>query len=180
MLINGASGGVGTLAVQIATAMGAEVTGVCSTGNLELVRSLGAHHVIDYTAQAFTDGTERYDVIFDLVGNHPLSALRRVLAPQGTLILSNGPPHPTVRRLLKAVVLSPFVSQRMAPLVQKSSSGDLAQLTDLIEAGRVTPVVEGSHPLTRVAEAVRRQAAGHAGGRTVVTMSPAAPERHRH
>ena len=171
VLINGASGGVGTFAVQIGLSLGANVTAVCSTRNVELLRSLGADHVIDYTREDFTRAGDRYDVVFDLIGNHSLSNLRRILAPTGTLVLSSGPPSPTLRRILKALVWTPFVSQRMVPLLQTTNGRDLEHLTDLIEAGKVVPVLDRVYPLDEAPEALRYQSEGHARGRTIVVPS---------
>jgi NADPH:quinone reductase-like Zn-dependent oxidoreductase len=170
VLINGASGGVGTFAVQIAKALGAEVTGVCGTRNVDLVRSLGADQVIDYTREDFTAGGPRYDLILDLVGNHSVPGCRRALTPKGTLVLSSGPPNPVIRRILTALVLSPLVSQRLVSFTQKVSRKDLDDLRALIEAGRVTPVMDRTFPLREAAEALRHQGAGHARGKTVLTI----------
>jgi NADPH:quinone reductase-like Zn-dependent oxidoreductase len=172
VLINGASGGVGTFAVQIARALGAEVTAVCSTRNIEMARSLGADHVIDYTREDFTVGGPGYDVVFDLIGNHSLAELRRTLTPTGTLVLSNGPPSPTIRRILKALVISPFLPQRMTALLQTPSQEDLEHLTKLIEAGSVTPIVDRTYPLNEAPAALRYQGGGHARGRTIITLQP--------
>ena len=169
VLINGASGGVGTLAVQIARSMGAEVTAVCSSRNVEMVQSLGADHVVDYTGEDFTLG-RGYDVVFDLVGNRSLAELRRTLTPTGTLVLSSGPPSPTIRRIITALVLSPFLRGRMAPLLQRSSREDLEHLTELIEASTLTPVIDRTYRLSDAPEAIRYQGQGHARGRTVITM----------
>lgn len=172
VLVNGASGGVGTFAVQIARALGVRVTAVCSSRNMELVRSLGAHHVIDYTREDFTRGGERYDVVVDLIGNHSLTDLRRVLTPDGILVLSSGPPSPTIRRIVKALVWSPLVSQRLVPVVQTPSGEDLQYLTGLIEGGEVAPVLDRVYPLQEASEALRYQSEGHARGRTVIAMRP--------
>ncbi|CAN5897825.1 NAD(P)-dependent alcohol dehydrogenase [soil metagenome] len=170
VLINGASGGVGTFGVQIAKHFGAEVTGVCSTKNADLVRSIGADHVIDYTQQDFTQSSRHYDLIFDLVGNHPLSAYRRSLTPEGTLLLSSGPPSPVIRRIIAALVLSPFVGQRMVPLLSVPRREDLEALTELIEAGAVAPVIDRTYPLSEVAEALRHQGEGHRRGKIIITV----------
>lgn len=174
VLINGASGGVGTFAVQIGRTLGAEVTAVCSTRNVEMLGSLGAHHVIDYTRDDFTRSGERYDVVFDLIGNHSLSDLRRILTPTGTLVLSSGPPSPTLRRILKALLWTPFVSQRLVPFLQTPSGEDLERLTDLIESGQVMPVLDRVFLLNEAPEALRYQGEGHARGRTIIVVpSPA-------
>lgn len=170
VLVNGASGGVGTFAVQIAKALGAEVTGVCSGKNADLVGSLGADHVVDYALEDFTESGQRYDVVFDLIGNHSLRACRRALAPNGRLVLSSGPPSPVIRRLLAAVTLSPFMQKKMVPLLQTPNSDDLETLTQLVEAGAVTPVIDRTYPLHHAAEALRRQGEGHMRGKTVITI----------
>ena len=160
VLVNGASGGVGTFAVQIAKALGAEVTGVCSTRNVDLVRSLGADHVIDYTQQDFTDGEQRYDVILDLAGSRSLRACRRALAPTGALLLSSGNGGRVlgpVGRMIRALAMSVVVRQRL--LVVTVRPGEhLAALTALIEAGKVTPVVERAYPLAEAGDAFRHYA----------------------
>jgi NADPH:quinone reductase-like Zn-dependent oxidoreductase len=170
VLINGASGGVGTFAVQIGRSLGAEVTAVCSTRNVEMLRSLGAHHVIDYTREDFTRTRERYDVVFDLIGNHSLSDLRRILTTTGTLVLSSGPPSPTLRRILMALLWTPFVSQLLVPLLQNPNGEDLDYLTDLIESGEVTSVLDRIFPLDEAPEALRYQGEGHARGRTIIAV----------
>ncbi len=175
VLINGASGGVGTFAVQLAKVLGAEVTGVCSTRNVDMVRSIGADHVIDYTLEDFTQGEQRYDFIFDTVGNHSMSECRRVLTPKGTY----GAPGAgggrwlgAMTQQLKAVALSPFVSQKMVPVNDKPNQ-DLDYLKGLIEAGRVTPVIDTTYPLSRAPDAMRYLEAGHARGKVVVTVAGA-------
>jgi NADPH:quinone reductase-like Zn-dependent oxidoreductase len=174
VLVNGAAGGVGTFAVQIATALGAEVTGVCSAANAELVRSIGAAHVVDYAMQDFTDGRERYDVILDNQGNRPLSRLRRALMPTGILVL-NGGGSPgkvvgAVGSILKAVVINAFVRQRLRLLPTLLRQEDLLTLTGLIEAGKIRPVVDRTYPLAETAEGLRRVEAGHARGKLVITV----------
>jgi NADPH:quinone reductase-like Zn-dependent oxidoreductase len=175
VLVNGAGGGVGSFAVQIAAALGAEVTGVCSTGNIELVRSLGAAHVIDYTAEDFTDGPTRYDVILDNVSSLPLNGLRRVLTPKGTLVVNGGgsPGHVfgPIAVLLKAIVVNMFVSQRLRPLPSKENRQELLDVTALIEDGKLTPVVDRTYPLAEVAEGMRHVEQGHARGKSVVTVA---------
>jgi NADPH:quinone reductase-like Zn-dependent oxidoreductase len=173
VLVNGASGGVGTFAVQIAKALGAEVTGVCSTANLELVESIGADHVLDYTKVDFTRGGQRYDVILDNAGNRALSEYRRVLASDGTLVLvgaGKGQWVGPVIRPLRALVLSRFVRQRMRPFIAKSSKDDLVALKELIDAGRVTPVIDRVYPLTEISDAIGYLETGHARGKVVVTV----------
>jgi NADPH:quinone reductase-like Zn-dependent oxidoreductase len=175
VLVNGAAGGVGTYAVQIAAALGAEVTGVCSTGNVELVRSIGAAHVVDYTRQDFTDGRARYDVILDNVGNRPLCRLRRALTPTGTLVLNVGgsPGHVigAVGGILRTVVVNGFVRQRLRPLMAKQKREDLLWLTQLIEDGKLTPVLERTYPLADTAEGLRHLERGHARGKVVITVA---------
>lgn len=176
VLINGAGGGVGTFAVQIAKAFGAEVTAVCSTTKVELVRSLGADRVIDYTREDFTRSGHRYDLIFDNVGKHSLFALRRALTPRGTYIMVGGPsgrwlnPMP---RIAATGLLSLLVSQKLAPFMSKRSQDDLDTLRDLMAAGKVTPVVGRRYPPGEIREAMRYLEEGHARGKVVLTMDPA-------
>jgi NADPH:quinone reductase-like Zn-dependent oxidoreductase len=173
VLINGAAGGVGTFAVQIAKALGGEVTGVCSTRNLELVRSLGADHVVDYTVEDFGRRGRRYDLVVDLVGNRSLRALRRALTPDGTLVVAGGGHGRLVGPLalpIAAVVVNRFVKQRLVPFMAQLRKDDLMTITDLIEAGQVTPVVDGRYPLTEAPEAIRHVETGHARGKTVITV----------
>ena len=174
VLVNGAAGGVGTYAVQIATALGAEVTGVCSTRNVELVRSLGAAQVIDYTREDFTDGGAHYDVILDNVGNRPLHRLRRALTPTGTLVLNGGgsPGHVLgpVGSILRAVVVNRLVRERLRLLPHEQNSDQLLTLTGLIEAGKLTPVLDRTYPLADTAEGLRRVEQGHARGKIVITV----------
>ena len=176
MLIVGASGGVGTFAVQIAKAFGAEVTGVCSTAKLDLVRSLGADHVIDYTQEDFAAGPQRYDLILDIGGNSPLSRLRRALAPSGTLVIVGGEDGGRwtggMGRQLRAVALSPFVRQRLTMKIPKEHHADLERLAELIEAGKLTPTstrpTRSTRRPTRCATSSRarpRQARHHREGR---------------
>jgi NADPH:quinone reductase-like Zn-dependent oxidoreductase len=173
VLINGASGGVGTFAVQIAKSFGAEVTGVCSTRNVAMVRSIGADHVIDYTKEDFTEGAQRYDLILDNVGNRSLLENRRVLKPKGKYIMVGGPsgrwidPLP---RALDAFLLSRFVSQDMTMFLAELNKEDLTILRDLMQAGKVTPVIDRRYPLSEVPEAIRYLEAGHARGKVVVTV----------
>lgn len=175
VLINGASGGVGTFAVQLAKASGADVTGVCSSKNADLVRSLGADHIIDYAEEDFTQGKRRYDFIFDMVGNHTLSDCRRVLTREGVY----GAPGAgggrwlgAMTQQLKAVALSPFVSQRLAPVNDKPNQ-DLEHLRELAEAGKVSPVIDTTYPLEAAAEAMQHIESGHARGKVVITVSGA-------
>jgi NADPH:quinone reductase-like Zn-dependent oxidoreductase len=174
VLVNGAAGGVGTYAVQIATALGADVTGVCSTGNVELVRSLGASHVVDYTSEDFTDGRVRYDVILDNVGNRPLSRLRRALTPTGTLLLNGGgsPGHVigALAPMARAVVTDRFVRQRLRPFLSKPDRADLLAVTELIDEDRLTPVIDRTYPLAETAEGLRHVERGHTRGKVVITI----------
>ena len=175
VLINGASGGVGTFAVQLAKSFGTDVTGVCSTANVELVRSLGADHVIDYTRENFTRSRQRYDVIVDNVGNHSLMALRRVLAATGTLVVVGIDPSkgnwigPLVR-MLGAQVLSRFGSRKLGFMLTDMKREDLLFLTELIEAGKVTPVIDRRYPLSEVPDAVRYLETMRARGKVVITV----------
>ncbi|WP_322762894.1 NAD(P)-dependent alcohol dehydrogenase [Frankia sp. Cr2] len=175
VLVNGAAGGVGTYAVQIAAALGAQVTGVCSTGNIELVRSIGAAHVVDYTAEDFTDRHAHYDVILDNVGNRPLRRLRRALTPTGTLVLNaGGSPGRVVGAvgpMLRAVVVNGFVRQRLRILPTREDRAELLALTGLIEEGTLTPVVDRTYPLADTAEGLRHVEQGHARGKVVVTVA---------
>lgn len=174
VLINGAAGGVGTFAVQIAKSLGAEVTGVCSTRNVDLVRTLGAKHVVDYTADDFTRSAERYDVIFDCVGNHPLSAYRRVMTPRGIFVPIGARPGGRwiglLPYLLRLVVSSWFVSQKVAFFMARIRTDDLIVLKELIEANKVTPVVDRPYTLSEAPEAIRYLKAGHARGKVVITV----------
>jgi len=171
VLINGASGGVGSFAVQIAKSLGAEVTGVCSTANVDLVRSIGADHVIDYTQADFTTGAERYDLILDNVGNHSMARTRRALAPGGTLI-SNGGGHADGKlgRTIRAMLASMIVRQQASPTVKTQNHDDLVALKRLAEAGTIAPVIDRTYPLGRTPEAIDHVATGHARGTVVITM----------
>jgi NADPH:quinone reductase-like Zn-dependent oxidoreductase len=173
LLIVGASGGVGTFAVQIAKSLGAHVTGVCSTGNVELVRSLGADEVVDYTLSDFTTSGQRYDVVLDNAGSRPLSDLRRVMSPGARLVIVGAGPGRwigPVLRPLEGLVVSPFVSQKLVPFLASQNREDLLRLTELIEAGAVTPVIDRRYPLGEVADAVRYVEAGHARAKVVITV----------
>ena len=175
VLVNGASGGVGTYAVQIAAALGAEVTGVCSTQNIELVRSIGAAHVVDYTTEDFADGRTKYDVILDNVSNLPLTRLRGALTPKGTLVRNGGgsPGHVfgPVAGILRAVVANAFVSQRLRPLPSRQNREELLAVTEFIETGKLTPVVDRTYPLADTAEGLRHVEQGHARGKVVITVA---------
>jgi NADPH:quinone reductase-like Zn-dependent oxidoreductase len=175
VLIVGASGGVGTFAVQIAKASGAEVTGVCSTAKTELVRTIGADHVIDYTQEDFATGSQRYDVILDIGGNSSLSRLRRALTPSGTLVLVGGEDGDRwiggMDRQLRALALSPFVRQRLTMKIPKEHYADLERLVELVEAGRLTPTIDRTFPLHDVPDAMRYLEAGQARGKLVIAVN---------
>jgi NADPH:quinone reductase-like Zn-dependent oxidoreductase len=166
VLVNGAAGGVGTFAVQIAKALGAEVTGVCSVRNVDMVRSIGADRVVDYTATDYTREGRRYDVIVDCIGNHGLLANLRALTPNGALVIVGGP----LRRLPGALVLPRLVRQRIGFFLAKVNRDDLGVLAELMETGKVTPVVDRTYPLSEVPEAIAYVEAGHARGKVVVTV----------
>lgn len=171
VLVIGASGGVGTFAIQIAKALGATVTGVCSTGNVELVRSVGADHVLDYTRDDLLATTDRYDVILQAAGTMAPGRLRRLLTRDGTLVLSSGQGRLNgVDRIIKALVTSPFVSQRLVTFTTRENRDDLLAIRELIEAGAVTPVIDRTYPLTDAADAVRYVAAGHTRGKVLITI----------
>ena len=175
VLVIGAAGGVGTLTVQIAKAFGAEVTGVCSTSKRELVRSIGADEVIDYTREDFTDGSRRWDVIVDTAGRRPVSQLRRALTPKGTLVIVGGDGGGPwtggfFRGMLRAPLVSLFVGQRLGTLNVKERRDDLQAVADLIQAGKVTPVVDRTYPLIEAPDAIRYLEQGHPGGKVVITM----------
>jgi len=168
VLVNGASGGVGPFAVQIAKALGAEVTGVCSTRNVEMVRAIGADHVIDYTKVDFTKGSERYDVILDNVASHSLSATRRVLTPNGLHVPSSG--HAGMGWIIAAALSGVFVRQQVAPFVAATNTETLLALNEFIEAGKVTPVIDRTYPLSETAEAFAYLDEGHARGKVVIAI----------
>jgi NADPH:quinone reductase-like Zn-dependent oxidoreductase len=176
VLINGASGGVGTFAVQIAKSFGAEVTGVCSTRNLDLVRSLGADHVIDYTKEDFTKGDQRYDVILDNVPNHSLSECRRILTPKGKYVMIGGGGPNEGRligpfgRVIHTLLLSPFISQQMGMMLAELNQKDLTILADMMQAGTVKPVIDRTYPLSQIADAIRYLEQGHARGKVIITV----------
>ena len=173
VLINGASGGVGTFAVQIAKSFGAEVTAVCSTKNLELVRKIGADHVIDYTRQDFTAGTERYDLIIDTVGSHSLLEYRRVLKPDGSYVGIGGPDGKWLGPLkapIYALLLSPFISQNMRFMLAELKQSDLQVLADLMQSGKLTPVIDRTFELNQVPEAIAYLEKGHARGKVVINL----------
>jgi NADPH:quinone reductase-like Zn-dependent oxidoreductase len=176
VLVIGAAGGVGSFAVQVAKAFGATVTGVCSTNKLDLVRSIGADHVIDYTREDFTDGSRRYDLVVDTAGNRPLTQLRRALAPKGMLLIVGGEGGGGRwlagfdRQIFRAPLLSLMAGQSLRPLVAKESSADLVALSALIEEGKVTPLIDRVYPLSEAPDAIRYLAQGHARGKVVVKI----------
>jgi len=174
VLIVGASGGVGTFAVQIAKSFGAEVTGVCSTRNIDMVRSIGADHVIDYTQEDFADGRQRYDLVLQAAGTRSPSKCRRALTSKGTLVLISGDSGGhwigPVGRIIKAFLLSPFVSQKMLSFTVKPNKQDMQLLKQLIEAGTVTPVIDRTYSLSEVPEAIRYLEEGHTRGKVVITV----------
>ena len=174
VLIIGASGGVGTYAVQVAKALGAEVTGVCSTTKMEMVRALGADHVLDYTRDDFADGQRRYDVIMDIGGNAPLSRLRRALTTKGTLVITGGETGGRwlggTDRQIRALMLSPFVSQKLGTFISSQKHPDLLVLRELIESGKVTPAIDRTYPLSEAPKAIQYVTEGHARGKVVITV----------
>jgi len=176
VLINGASGGVGTFAVQIAKSFGAEVTGVCSTRNVEMVRALGADHVIDYTKEDFSQSSDRYDLILDNVGNRSLGDFRRVMNPEGIYVLIGGGGPDDGRwigpfaRVIKACLLSPFVSEELVMLLASINKDDLLLMKELMEEGKVTPVIDRTYALSEVPEAIRYLEKGHARGKVIITV----------
>ncbi len=174
VLITGASGGVGTFAVQIAKALGAEVTGVCSEAKIDLVRSLGADHVIDYRSEDCLRMGQRYDVILDIAGNRSLSDLRRALSPKGILVITGGEEGGRwaggVDRQLRALMLSPFVQQSLRCIIAQESNDHLYAMTELIESGKITPAIDKTFPLSEVPDAMRYLTGGHARGKIVITV----------
>jgi NADPH:quinone reductase-like Zn-dependent oxidoreductase len=175
VLVIGAAGGVGTLTVQVAKAFGAEVTGVGSTTKLDLIRSLGSDDVINYTRENFTDGSRRWDVIVDTAGRRPLSELRRALTPKGTLVIVGGDGGGRwtggfFRGVLRAPLLSLFVGQRLRGLISKENKEELEALSRLIEAGKVTPLIDRTYPLIEAPEAIRYLEGGHSRGKVVITV----------
>jgi NADPH:quinone reductase-like Zn-dependent oxidoreductase len=174
VLVNGASGGVGTFAVQLAKALGAQVTGVCSTRNVAMVAKIGADSVIDYTRDDFTQTERQYDLLLDIAGNRSLSETRRVLRPKGTLVCVGGPDKGNwvgpLSRTLRMAVLTPAVSQRMAFFLAHQTKADLTFLRELIDTGKVTPVIDRIYPLAHAADAMRYLEEGHATGKVIVTI----------
>jgi NADPH:quinone reductase-like Zn-dependent oxidoreductase len=169
VLINGAAGGVGTFAVQIGKALGAEVTGVCSTRNVEMVRAIGADHVVDYSKQDFTRGGQRYDLILDNVGNRAFSDLRRALTPQGRIIPNSG--HGGMTYVLKAFLLAPLMHQQDKPLMTTPNGKDLAALAEMIVAGKIAPVIDRTYPFAEIPAALGYAARGHVRGKVVITLT---------
>ena len=169
-MVNGASGGVGTFAVQIAKSFGAEVTAVCSTGKMDMVRSIGADHAIDYTKEDFTKSGQRYDLIFAANGYHPILDYRRALSPRGIYVMSGG----SGAQMFQALLLGPWISmigsKKMGALSAKPDPKDLAFVKELLEAGKVKPVIDKRYPLSEVPEAIRYLGEGHAKGKVVITM----------
>ena len=174
VLVIGASGGVGTYAVQIAKAFGAHVTGVCSTQKADMVRSIGADNVIDYTREDFAKGEDRYDVILDTGGNSSLARLRHALAPKGTLVIVGGEGGGRwlggIDRQLRATMLSPFVGQKLGTFINKENYEYMLVLKDLVESGKITPVIDRTYPLAEVPEAIRYLEGGHAQGKVVIAV----------
>ncbi len=172
-MIIGASGGVGSFAIQLAKAFGAEVTGVCSTKSAEMVRSLGADQVIDYTQEDFTQSGQRYDLILEMAGNRSLADLRRALAPKGTLVLvggSGGRWFMGTGRTLRAVLVSPFVGQRLRSFLSKPRGADLVVLQELLEAGKLTPIIDRTFPLSEAPAAISYVGERSTQGKTVITV----------
>ncbi len=181
LLVNGAAGGVGTFAVQIAKGMGAEVTGVGSAASVALLRSIGADHVIDYTAEDFTTSGRQYDVILDNVGNRSPRELRRALKRSGMLLTNSNKGGGRwlgryIQRAGQAMVLSPFVPQQLRPMAAPTSRDDLAALMELVDAGKVTPVIDRTFPLAQAADALRYYGTGHAHGKVIVSVAGATGE----
>lgn len=172
LLVNGASGGVGTFTVQLARMLGARVTGVCSARNADLVRSLGADRVIDYAREDVTRGTDRFDAVIDLAGGHRVSAMRRILTPRGVYVASTGNGGPVLGpmpRVFTVLATGPFVRHRLRNLVVRHSAADLAEVAALVERGAVTPAIEATYPLSEAADAVRRLERDHARGKIVLS-----------
>lgn len=174
VLINGAAGGVGTFAVQIAKSFGAEVTGVCTTRNMEMIRSIGADHVFDYTRDDFTKGVQHYDLIFDTVGNHSLLEYKRVLNQRGVYVGVGGPSDlwmiGPIIHTTKALILSAFGSKKFVGFLAKINKDDLTTIQELMQSGKVTPVIDRLYKLTEIREAIRYLEEGHARGKVVITL----------
>jgi NADPH:quinone reductase-like Zn-dependent oxidoreductase len=179
VLINGASGGVGTFAVQIARALGADVTGVCSAKNVAMVGALGAQHVIDYTREDFSQGSQRYDLILDAVGNHSRSDLRRVLSPEGRVVMiggaEGGPWLGPLADVLQAIVASKFATQKFVFLLADLNPKDLATLGELMQSGKVTPVIDRRYPLSETPAAIAYLEQGHARGKVIIDVADGPP-----
>jgi NADPH:quinone reductase-like Zn-dependent oxidoreductase len=176
VLINGAAGGVGTFAVQIGKWLGADITGVCSTRNVAFVQSIGADRAIDYTLQDFTRSDDQYDVIFDLVGNHPLKAMRRVLRRKGTFVGCGGggpdtPGSELLSTMAERLVMSPFTSQKLTGVFAKINTADLSVLGDLLQSGKIEQALDRSYPLSAVAEALRYVESCHARGKVTIVVA---------
>ena len=170
VLVNGASGGVGTFAVQIAKALGAEVTGVCGPRNLDLVASIGADHVLDYTREDFTATGQRYDAVIDIAGSHSVTSTRRALTSRGVLVGVGGPDRQWLSRPATMAVLSLTGRQRMASFVTRQRRADLAALREFLDAGTITPVIDRTYPLSEVPDAIRYLETRHARGKVVITI----------
>jgi NADPH:quinone reductase-like Zn-dependent oxidoreductase len=174
VLVIGASGGVGTFVVQIARAYGAHVTGVCGTTKVDMVRSIGANHVIDYTREDFAEGGQAYDLILDVGGNSSLARLRRALAPRGTLVIVGGETDGRwlggTDRQIRALLLSPFVGQKLGAFIASENYEDMIVLKELIESGKLTPVIDRTYPLAEAPEAIRYLEGGHARGKVIITV----------
>jgi NADPH:quinone reductase-like Zn-dependent oxidoreductase len=178
VLINGASGGVGTFAVQIAKAFGAEVTAVCSTRNLEMARSIGADHVIDYTKEDFTQNGRQYDLILAVNGYHPLSAYKRALTPRGIYVFVGGLPEQTFQSLFLGPLMSRSDGRKMTSFVKKANQKDLLFITDLLEGGKIRPIIDECYPLSKTAEAFRYFEKGHARGKVVISIGAKEDSSH--
>lgn len=173
VLINGASGGVGTFAVQIAKALGAEVTGVCSTRNLEMVRGLGADYVIDYTQEDYTKNEKQYDLIIDMVGNHSLGSNRKVMTPKGVFVIIGGGKGDWLGPFLQplaGLAMAPFIDQTMSMMIATFNPADLASIADMMQAGKVTSVIDRRYSLNDLADAIRYSEKGHARGKIIITL----------
>jgi NADPH:quinone reductase-like Zn-dependent oxidoreductase len=171
VLINGASGGVGTFAVQIAKAFGAEVTAVCSTRNLEMALSIGADHVIDYTKEDFTKSGQRYDLILAVNGYQPLSAYKRALTPQGIYVFVGGLPNQIFQSLFLGPLMSKSNGRKMTSVMKKANQKDLLFIRDLLESGKIKPIIDECYPLNKTAEAFQYFEKGHARGKLVITIA---------
>jgi len=180
VLIVGASGGVGTYAVQLAKAFGTDVTGVCSTAKVDLVRAIGADHVLDYTREDFADGSHSYDLIIDIGGNSRVARLRRALTPKGTLVILGGEEGGRLTgmsRQMGALALSPFVGQRLTTFIAKENLADLATLSQLIGAGELTPIIDKTYPLDQAPDAMRHLEAGRVRGKVAISVGPGEGQR---